>query len=180
MVSTRKKQSTPRIGTLSNLSSKDTYDLLTFDFPDGYPNSQLTFTFGTIPRKITGVQKVAQVFLKCLLTSKGSDLLDPNAGTALPQFLRYSNITTDSSREIYSVITGSIRDAVEQAKYILNVPNTSRASQLESVEIRDLTIMEEGINIILKMLTRAGLEAQVAVPFSSTGLKFNTEITENV
>lgn len=162
-----------RVGNTNNLNSNDRYDLLTFDFPMGYPNSNLKFTFGNIPRKITGVQKVAQVFLKCLLTSKGSDLLNPNQGTSLAEFLRYSNITTDSASELYSILRASVQDAVDQAKYILNIPGTSKESQIDSADIKHVKAYDEGFHVIIRLVTRAGVEAPIAVPFNSTGLTIN-------
>lgn len=168
---------TSRLNTQYNLASGETYDLLTFDFPDGYPNSKLEFVFGTVPRKITGVQKVAQIFLKCLLTTKGSDLIDTTLGTDFPNYMKYSNITSDDTSEVYNVLYSSIQDAVSQAKYILNSANVSRESQLSTVDIVNIVPKEEGYDISLRLLTRAGKAALVSVPFTSTGLTYNTELT---
>lgn len=168
-----------RLNTEYNLASGETYDLLSFDFPDGYPNSKLEFVFGSVPRKITGVQKVAQIFLKCLLTTKGSDLLDTTAGTQFPNYMKYSNITSSDTSEIYTVLYSSIQDAVSQAKFILNSANVSRESQLSSVDIVNIIVKEEGYDIALRLLTKAGTTALVSVPFTSTGLTYNTELTAN-
>ena len=63
-------QEITRIGVSVNLPNGATHDLLMVRTPEGYPTGQLSFTFETTPRKITGIQKVAQFFLKILFTQK--------------------------------------------------------------------------------------------------------------
>jgi hypothetical protein len=66
-----------RVRTASNLTSGATYDLLLVKFKGSFPEGEVTFGIYDTPMKITGVQKVAQIFLKTLLTGKGSDPFYP-------------------------------------------------------------------------------------------------------
>lgn len=164
-----------RVGNTQNLKAQDRYDLLLLSFPDGFPNSQLTFTIGDNPRKISGLQKVVQVFAKCLMTGTGSDPIYPKQGTAFTEFVWYSNITKDSVAA-RAAITAAIKQAGDQAKAILNSYLYSAESQLESVEVIDAVQGSEATIVKVRILTKAGVGAPIALPFNSNGLILN-EVT---
>lgn len=164
---------TSRLRNDVNLRKNDRYDLLLFDFPDGFPNSKLKFTLGATPRRITGVEKVVQVFLKCLTTRKGSDVINTNLGTEFQDFMQYSNVGTYSNSEAKSAIEVSVRSAVDQAKNILNSNKYSLESQMDSVEVLDARQGDEYTIVQLRVLTKAGKSAPISVPFTSTGLALN-------
>lgn len=153
-----------RLGTLSNLPSGATYDILLIKFPDGFPQSQLKFDIDDTPKKITGIQKVAQMFLKVLFTTAGSNVLLPNQGTNFSQLTINSNVSADDN--IFTAeLTSEISLAEGQTKAILNSVGSDPASQLESINVLGLDTGDEGAIIYLRLITRAGAVAQVAVPF---------------
>lgn len=164
-----------RVGNSENLKQQDRYDLLLLSFPDGFPNSKLEFTLGDNPRKITGLQKVVQVFIKCLMTGTSSDPIYPKQGTDFSNFVWYSNITqnTVSAR---AAIVSAVKQASDQAKAILNSYLYSAESQLESVEVLDAVQGSETTIIKVRILTKAGTDAPIALPFNSNGLVLN-EVT---
>ena len=162
-----------RVGNSENLKERDRYDILLFDFPDGYPNSKLDFVFGATPRRISGVEKVVQIFVKCLLTSQGSDPIRPSHGTAFGNYIRYANVATFDVAEVKTMINTSVKDATDQAKAILNSVRYSKESQLDTVKILGISQGRDGTAINLRVLTRAGRYAPVAIPFTSTGLIIN-------
>jgi hypothetical protein len=164
-----------RVGNSENLKQQDRYDLLLLSFPDGFPNSKLEFTLGNNPRKITGLQKVVQVLVKCLMTSTGTDPIYPKQGTKFSEFVWYSNITQDSVAA-KAAITAAIKQASDQAKAILNSYLYSAESQLESVEVLDAVQGSETTIIKVRVLTKAGVGAPIALPFNSNGLVLN-EVT---
>lgn len=164
-----------RVGNTQNLKAQDRYDLLLLDFPDGFPNSQLTFTVGNNPRKITGVQKVVQIFVKCLMTGQSSDPVYPSQGTKFSDFVMYSNITSDSI-SAKATITAAIKAAGDQAMAILNSYLYSAESQLASVEVLDAIQGSESTVVKVRILTKAGVSAPIALPFNSNGLILN-EVT---
>ena len=164
-----------RVGNSENLKQQDRYDLLLMSFPDGFPNSKLEFTLGENPRKITGLQKVVQVLVKCLMTGVGSDPIYPKQGTGFTEYVWYSNITRDSVAA-KAAITAAIKQASDQAKAILNSYLYSAESQLESVEVVDAIQGSETTIIKVRVLTKAGVNAPISLPFNSNGLVLN-EVT---
>lgn len=153
-----------RIGTSSNLESGGTYDLLMIGFPDTFPQGQIEFDLGDTPRKITGVQKVAQTFLKILFTTQGSNVLYPNQGTNFSLLTVNANVTQNDTL-FAAQLADEIRSAESQTKYILNSVNSDSASQLQEISILGLDVNGESVIMYLKMITKAGELAQVAVPF---------------
>lgn len=159
-----------RIGTLTNLPTGGTHDLLLFSFPDGYPEGKLEFKLEDTPRKITGIQKVAQLIIKLLMTRKGSDVLNPTIGTYFTDYTIGANRQSDVSSMQAGVIS-EVRDAESQAKYILNISGSDAASQLDTLTVLGLDVGPESITLYLRLVTAAGEYAQVAVPFPQLDMK---------
>lgn len=163
---------TSRVGTVSNLGANGTYDLLLFSFPDGFPNSQLVFEFGNTPRKITGLEKVVQVFLKVLFTSKGSDPVYSSRGTNFSALTVNANILTTNSL-LSSQLVSAIADAASQAQAILNAANTDPASQMASATVLSINVTEDQAMISVSIQTVAGQNAAIAIPFPQLDLPLN-------
>lgn len=162
-----------RIGVAENLPTGSSYDLLLISTPDGFPASKLDFVFEDTPRKITGLQKVAQFFLKVLFTQKGSDVIRYNLGTEFPNLCIGANRTRDDSLFLSSV-SDAIKDAENQTKNLLSGANLDLASQLDSITIQGLnTNNVEYLEIYLVMTTKAGESASIAVPFPELDMKLS-------
>lgn len=159
-----------RLGTSSNLESGGRYDLLVMDFSNGYPTGAVDFKLLDTPRKITGIQKVAQTFFQILMTSQGSDALRPSKGTKFPMLARYAN-RIGSAANIESELVDEVASAEAQVKYILNNSGTDAANQLNRVQILAIDVGEESITMILYLVTNAGERAQVAIPFPQLDLR---------
>jgi phage baseplate assembly protein W len=163
--------SSTRLGISTNLAQGGLNDLLLIKYGDGFPEGLLDFDIDDTPRKVTGIQKVAQMFVKILFTSLGSNVLSPNQGTNFPTLTVNANITEDDSVFMADLVT-EIRSAESQVKRILNI-GTDVASQLDSVTILGLDTGSESVTIYLRILTKAGAKAQVAIPFPQLDLKLN-------
>ncbi len=161
-----------RIGTKTNLQDGGTYDLLVMGFANGFPRGYVSFEMGDDPRRVTGVQKVVQTFLRVLLTSKGSDPIHPAFGTAFPEYFAFSNIGTDEE-EMRMLVSDSIQDAEQQTKAILNSSRRDKSSQLASISILFIEASGEALNIGLKVITGDGESASIAVPFPQSDLAIN-------
>ena len=162
-----------RIGISVNLPTGATYDLLVVRTPEGYPQGQLRFELEDAPRKITGIQKVAQTFLRVLLTTKGSDVLKRNLGTDLPNMIIGSNRRTDDPK--FSIeLSSAVRDAEEQCRGILNSSTADRASQLDKIEFLGHELVGDAVSVYLQIITKAGETASIAVPFPELDLKMTT------
>jgi len=158
----------PRIGTASNLVTGGTFDILMITYPDGFPEGQIEFGFDVTPRKVTGLQKVAQLFMKMLLTTKGSDVVYPNRGTLFSVYTVNANVIT-ADQVLQSNLVAAVNDASSQAKAALST-DQDPSSRLESVQIAGFSTTDESIMMYLQITTAAGVIAQVAVPFPQFGL----------
>lgn len=161
-----------RLGTNSNLEFDGTYDVLIFEFPDGYPNSSINLSFGKSPRKATGVQKVAQMFAYCLFTTKGSDPIRPDFGTEFSTLALSSNITKDAN-DVVRGVSDSIKDAEAQVKALANTGARDIASQLDHARLITVDAQADGVTVHIRIVTKAGEKAAVAVPFPQTNLELN-------
>lgn len=155
---------TNRVGTPTNLPQGATYDLLQIKFVDGFPEGRLAFALEDTPRKVTGIQKVAQVFLKLLFTSKGSNVIHPMQGTMFSDMVVNSNIQLEDA-VFKAEIMAQIQDAESQTKAVLNTIGSDPASMLRSITIIGLEAEKDSMSLFLRVLTEAGEQAQLAVPF---------------
>jgi hypothetical protein len=157
-----------RIGTSTNLATGGTYDILMIQYPDGFPEGQITFGFGDTPRKITGVQKASQVFTKLLLTTKGSDAVYPSRGTRFSSYTIHANLIT-SDKVLQSNLVSAVNDAANQAKATLS-NDADPSSRIASVKIAGFNTTEESVTMFLQITTASGISAQIAIPFPQFGL----------
>ena len=153
-----------RLGTPSNLAVGGTYDILLVGFPDSFPEGSITFTIDDNPKSITGIQKVAQLFLKMLFTTQGSNVLYPTQGTNFGALVIQANITT-SDTLFLSELASEIKSAESQTKYYLNNVNADVADQLDQVNIIGMDLVNDKLVMYLQLLTKAGELAQIAIPF---------------
>lgn len=153
-----------RVGTSSNLEVGGKYDLFLMDFSKGFPVGAVDFTMTNTPRKISGIQKVAQTFLSILLTTKGTDVLKPSKGTRFPSLAAYAN-RVGPNRNVEAEILDEISDAEAQVKYILNTTGSDASNQLNRVQVLAIDAGQESMTMFLHLVTNAGERAQVAIPF---------------
>jgi hypothetical protein len=160
----------PRVGTSGNLASGGSYDLLLIKYLDGFPEGRLSFGLYDTPMKITGLQKVAQVFLKTLMSTKGSDPFYPSRGTTFPGLLQSANVVT-SDATLTAEIQTAVEAAAEQTVSSTSASNTDPSSQLESVQILGLEVSEDMVVLYMKMRTVAGEDAALSLPFPTFGIE---------
>lgn len=163
-----------RIGTPTNLPDGATYDLLLLDFPDAFPEGKITFTLNDTPRKITGIQKVAQMFMKVLMTGKGSDVLNPSLGTEFPRQTINAN-RTGVDRDLYVDIISSVKDAESQCIALLNTEGADDSSQVQNISVIGIDTSDESIILYTQIITVAGETAQVATPFPQLDTQLSEE-----
>jgi len=159
-----------RLGISNNLEAGGTYDMLLMDFSGGFPVGAVDFTLTDTPRKITGIQKVAQTFLLTLMTTRGSDALRPNKGTRFSALAMYAN-RVGTAASVEAELVDEITDAEAQVKYILNRSTDDLTSQLDRVQVLAIDVGEESITMFLYLITRAGERAQVAIPFPQLDMR---------
>lgn len=161
-----------RLGTDTNLQVGGTYDILLVKVEGEFPEGKVSFGLYDVPMKITGLQKVAQIFLKTLLTTKGSDPFYPFRGTYFPSLAVGANILTNYSTFL-SDVSETVTDASDQVKSMLNINVTDLSSTLDSVEVLGIDRLNEGFQIYIQLKTLAGEFAAVALPFPEFGISSN-------
>ncbi len=163
-----------RIGIPVNLPTGATYELLLLDYADSYPEGKIDFKLNDTPRKITGIQKVAQIFLKVLFSTRGTDVLNPTYGTLFTNYTINAN-RTGVDRDLYIGLITEIKDAERQTIAITNQISDDDASKLSQITILGLDTAKESIIMYLKIQTAAGELAQVAVPFPQLDMTLSSE-----
>ena len=166
-----------RGGVQTNLPQGDTYDLLVVDTPSGYPSGQLLFQFAAnpggqstvSPRKIAGLQKVAQTFLRMLMTTASSDIIYPNMGTQFPSLALQSN-RSGSDSVFVSAISTAVQSAANQTKIILNGPGVDLSAQLSELILLGVTAVDDSLSMYLQMITMDGVQSSIAIPFPQLNL----------
>jgi hypothetical protein len=159
----------PRIGISVNLPQGASYDLLLVKHPSGYPEGKLEFKLYDVPRKITGIQKVAQLFIKILFTTQGTDVLNVSLGTIFTSYILGAN-RTGVDISLFNSLTTEVKSAESQVKAILNTVDSDPASQLREVSVLGIDTGKDYIVMYLRLVTNAGETAQVAIPFPELDL----------
>jgi hypothetical protein len=162
-----------RVGNTANLDGTSTYDVLFFDFPEGYPKGAIDLGFGRNPKRISGIQKIAQTFMKVLMTSPRSDVIHGTRGTSFSTFNQQRNIQTSDLHILRSDIESAIKQAELQTKSILNISSAGTTSQLESAKVLGIISTDDSVAINVQLISRAGESAPIALPFTSLGITVN-------
>lgn len=153
-----------RLGSETNLEVSETYDILVSQFSKGFPVGKISFKIGEDPKKIAGIQKVAQMFMKILFTTKGSDPINPTYGTLFSNHALNSNLRLNNSM-LQSLLSREIESAEAQTKASLASGESNKATLLRGVDILGISRKEDSLSIGLSLYTEAGDYFRIALPF---------------
>jgi phage baseplate assembly protein W len=136
--------------------------------PDGEIRRQrVSVTWGTRTKTVNGVLKLAQMVIKLLLTTPGSDPFAPSLGTVIPLLLK-RGVTQSSQNALKTDIMTSIQDLERQ---IFNlqaaeaIPDDERLQELVIRRVEYLTDEAEWA-IDLSVLSQAGEQVPLDIsPF---------------
>jgi len=141
----------------------------TFDIHfEGVPQEELTgiqgLTFGAYSKSIgvRGVQKMVNRFLKCMLTSLGTDLSDPDYGTPLASaFLGNVDRGTLVTLARRSVIAAEAKVKEYDAEYALNDEERLSVARIDDVYTDDSL---NGVFLTITLKNVAGVSVKVLLP----------------
>jgi hypothetical protein len=135
---------------------------------EGVPLNQLNgirgLTFGPYPRSlgVRGVQKMVDRFVKCMLTSVGSDLSDPDYGTALAgAFLGNVDSGTLRSLALQSVVAAESKIKEYDAEYALNDEERLASARVDDIATNE---SDSGVTLTITLKNVAGVSVQVLIP----------------
>lgn len=124
------------------------------------------FTFGFKSAVgVSGPQKMVNRWVKCLLTSKGSDVMSANYGTGFNSLIG-SNIT--SKNDLADALTLFIEDCNSQMRSHdwTNFPPDDE--RFDSANLVKLTITDGGFEAVVLLRNVLGRQVQVNLPEVST------------
>jgi hypothetical protein len=162
-----------------NLPTDGSYDIFFMDLVEGYPDGKVVFSLATtaegsslegVSRRVTGVQKTAQLFLKILFTRAGSDPLYPNRGTYISDLIRTGNMHSEGEMD------GFVRQEVSSASEQVIALTSSAPNAGERLASAELTTMDIGVNMVsigIRVITEDGEFASVYAPFPRFDMNFN-------
>jgi phage baseplate assembly protein W len=139
------------------------FDVYLEGVPSGNASNRNFIGFGStfLPKGVKGINKLVSKFIKCLLTPRGSDILDHDYGTNFSNLL-VGNV--DSSL-LNQLATESVNTAVEQLqKYQEEYPVDAQEA-LSSAEIisLDTTQSAPGVSMRVRVFNTAGETATFLV-----------------
>jgi hypothetical protein len=114
---------------------------------------------------VTGVTKLAQLFLIDLLDSPGFDVLFPEDGGGIPTLIG-SNIDINDSREIFAEITRRIRkteNEIKQQQIGLNAPDDERLRDARIISIRQQPGDPLSIAVAIRITNEAGRQLDLVL-----------------
>ena len=131
-------------------------------------DSQTAVTLGssTASLKAGGFMKTANVFLKILLTAKGSNLIVPNEGTDFSSIVE-GNVSEESV--VFAFVTQCVKDASEQTISYQQNAAAPQNERLSSAAISAFTFNAQG----------PGLDFSVDL-FNALGEKFTLSVPSTV
>lgn len=137
----------------------------------GHGTARKPFGFGYAQAvKVTGVSRLAQRFLKHLLTPEGSDLSGNVRGTGLPSLVG-GNVA--DATHMQAVAHMAVMFAADQVK-ALAVPG-SEGPFLASATVTRVTSEDNKADIYVKLLTVDGQVAELRVPVTTNAARRASE-----
>lgn len=150
---------TDRISTGIELGRK--YDIDYLNWTESVEGTA-QFTFGNLSFKSTGLIKVANRFLKILLTRSGSDPFNPDMGTYLEDIQYMGGSTKDV---LYSFISTQLSSALSQVQEIQAANSFPDDENVVGAVLKSIDIPNDtSISIYISIQTESGEEASVQVP----------------
>lgn len=147
----------PRVENASLVGNKVDTHIVGLD-----TNLSVKFLFGPSSKKVSGIIKVGNVFLKKLFTLRGSNPLSIYEGTDFPTLVG-SNISDEESTTM--VVQNAIKDAEEQVIQDQAAQDLPEDEMLASVTLVYLNfITEERLDVSVDLITAAGRRAVIKLP----------------
>ena len=115
-------------------------------------------------KKVTGIYKLIQIVILCLMNTPGRDILDPSKGAGLPTLVG-SNIDPNDSTELYGDIAQKINKAEAEiiaSQVGINDPSSEKLAELQILDINSGVKADE-IFIRLRIINQEGRASDVVV-----------------
>jgi hypothetical protein len=149
----------------ATLVSIDSVSVISGDFTRTAEASIVDFKVGTSPRRISGVLKLSQLFLKWLLQSPDSDIFNPERGGGLQELVGVA-YSTKNMNPILAALTRSVETTTSQildAQLLRGqIPLDERLLETKLIELKVVDALME-TRARIRVISMAGEEALSSV-----------------
>jgi len=147
------------------MTSPDTYNLAAYVLKDHTPGLELLdWAVGSTPGVNFGASKLVARFAQLLLTAKGSDKTDPQAGCNLMNLL--TRIHTSEQGYIRNEVNQVLEDIAAQMKHE-NDPDVPPEGRFLSATCDDVMIQEDRILVHFTIVSVSRQQLKFQLPFST-------------
>lgn len=153
-----------RLSSTYDLTAKYDIDYIGWT---GFSQSQAPLSLGTLPKKVTGILKCSNTFIKLLLTHQGTDPFNITQGTFFDEIMDMGALT---DTQLFSFISEQVSSVVSQMKDIQLLNSASDDETITDAIIYELS-RNAGNKVLcrVKMLTASGQYAIVKIPVVGGG-----------
>ena len=144
-----------------------TYDIFIEPLPRAKQTAGRIFTFSYAKTVgIKGPRKLAMRFLKCLLTPKGSDLMDSEYGTIFPDLI---NSNYGDINDVLGQIRMAVSDCADQVKALDESAGLPSRERLSSATITKSQATDtDGVDVYVTLTNQAGERLVTLLPVLDT------------
>jgi len=149
-------EGTSRMSTIEVLSSRFTRTI---------ESSKVEFSLGDKTRKVDGVLKLVQLFMKWILQSPQSDIFNPQRGGGLQNIVGQISTSRDMQPVVASITRAIDTTSAQIRAAQINVPALPLSERLLSASLVDLDIFEAQMQARARVLIQslAGADAVSAL-----------------
>ena len=148
-----------------NVEKINTIEVLSSGFTRSTSSSKLSYEIGPKTRKVEGILKLMQLFIKWLMQTPGSDIFNPERGGGLLSMV--GNMGTGRKMDsVIGAVTRSVQTTVSQMRATqITAIGLPLSEQLLSAEVVDFDIFERQMEVRVKvqLVSMAGREAAMAL-----------------
>ena len=147
------------------MSSQDTYNLAAHAPDESISGTHLLeWTIGNTPNVNFGASKLIARFAQLLLTKKGSDRTEPQAGCNFTDLL--ARVHTSERSYIQSEVNQALQELTVQMKHE-NDPDIPPEGRFLSATCDDVTIQEDRILVHFTVVSASRQPLKFQLPFST-------------
>jgi hypothetical protein len=126
----------------SDIAKVSSIEVVSSGFTRTTAGSKVTFLLGQRPKKVAGILKLTQLFMKWLLQSPGSDILSPARGGGLQGIVGSLQTSKDMS-PVFATVVRAVDTTVTQIREAQSLRSDLPLDErLLSAEVKDIDVVE--------------------------------------
>jgi len=141
----------------------DTYNIASYGHGDELRDKKLLWGFSSVPMVNFGASKLVARFTQLLLTKKGSDRTDPEAGCNIVDLI--GSIHTSELGYIRNEVNTALSDLRAQMRFE-NAPGSPPEATFADAKCSGVSIEEDILALRFEILTRSDKPLVFVVPIS--------------